>query len=155
MNINKLKHYAFGLAILTSVTWADRADYDSARDLAINAEKAISDQGTDVYTSINDRKDGFFDTDTKLYVFVIDADDKVIANGGSKDSIGKDFKDIKIDGGGTLADRIDDIKKTPEEQGWVSYSWEPADSDKTMSKHSYLIYNKKYDVVVGSGAYKQ
>lgn len=155
MNINKLKHYAFGLAILTSVTWADRAYYDSARDLAINADKALSDRGTDVYTLINDRKGVFFDPDTKNYVFVINADDKVIANGGSKDSIGKDVNDITIDDGRTLADRIDDIKKTAEGQGWACYSWEPADSDQTMSKHSYLIYNKKYDVLVGSGAYQQ
>lgn len=154
MKINKIQHYTFGLVMLTSVIWADRLDYDNARDLAINAEKSLNTQGTDVFKSINERKEGFYDTTGKLYIFVIDDKDKVIANGGNQDAIGNDVKDIKLDDGKTLADRIDEIKDLPQGQGWAGYLWEPADSDTKMSKQSYLIYNKEHDVVIGSGAYK-
>ena len=101
MNINKLQLYAFGLAMLTSVTWADRADYDNARDLAINAEHMFTKDGDGVLKSITDRKDGLFDTRTKHYVFVIDSNDKVIANGGNRASIGKYVNDIKTHDGRT------------------------------------------------------
>ena len=140
---------------LGSTTFADANVFDDARDMTIKANAYLNDNGRDVaFKTFNDRDEGFYDEKENLYVFVLDLNGNILAS-GEKDSIGMNISKEKTIYNNTKGYRIKQINESVQKQGWMSYSWDPLDSETKLPKSSYLIINDKTGLIVGVGAYEQ
>lgn len=152
---NYIKYTALSIA-LGSIAFAEQTVFDDARDMSIKANAYLTENGRDVaFKTFNDRAEGFYDEEKQLYVFVLDLEGNILANGGNKDSIGYHVRDDKTKNGESMADRIVQIDKSIQKQGWMEYSWDLPSSDIKQHKASYLIVNEKIGLIVGVGAYEK
>jgi len=91
----------------------------------------------------NNRKGAFNDRD--LYIFAVDFNGKVLAQGGNPKLVGKDFSKIPF-----IRDMIALAKSKG--SGWVDYKWTNPVTKKLESKTSYV--QRIDDYFLGCGVYK-
>ena len=91
----------------------------------------------------NNRKGAFNDRD--LYIFAVDFNGKVLAQGGNPKLVGKDFSKIPF-----IRDMIALAKSKG--SGWVDYKWTNPVTKKLQSKTSYV--QRIDDYFLGCGVYK-
>ena len=123
--------------------------YDQAQEMVDTAIALYGEEGPEAaWAAIADQGDARFH-DGELYVFVLDAENVMVAHGVDPALVGLDFDGIP-DGRGTDLGALNAESRTPDGV-WVEYWWpNPAtESDEPERKLSWNVFHDGYTFSVG------
>lgn len=88
-----------------------------------------------------------------LYLFVIQFDGVMVANGANKALVGKNVIDLKDANGASIVVDMRDIAKS-KGSGWYDYYFSNPTTKKVEPKSSYVVRIPGYEGYIGAGIYK-
>jgi cytochrome c len=89
----------------------------------------------------------------ELYIFALDFDGKMLANGGNPKMTGNNWKGAKDSKGKLFAVEMIDVAKA-KGSGWVEYSWTHPTTKKIQPKVTWVQRVEGADYFVACGIYK-
>ncbi len=149
-----MKKILFGFAIiafLCTLSVAYGATAEEAKALAEKAAVYVKTGGMEkALAEFNNPKGQYVKGD--LYVYAMNLDGKMLANGGNPKLAGNNWKEAKDATGKPFAKEMIEIAKKG--GGWVSYSWTNPVTAKVQPKDTYVKRVEGTDVFVACGLYK-
>ncbi|OWW18166.1 histidine kinase [Noviherbaspirillum denitrificans] len=145
--------FAFGLAAGAFVVPSfaeERATAEEAVALVKKAVRYIKENGREkAFADFNHPAGQFRDRD--LYIFVLDFEGKVLAQGANPRMVGKNILDLRdVDGKYFVKSYLGIARE--KSHGWEEFKWLNPSNAAIETKRAYV---ERYDdVVVGSGIYK-
>lgn len=125
---------------------------DEAKALVAKGLAHIKEVGIDKAAADFTAKDGGWQQ-KDLYIIVIKFDGTMVAHGGNKAMVGKNFIEMKDANGKLFTKEMGDVVKA-KGSGWVDYLFTNPVTKKTEQKSTYAVRIPGYDGYIGVGIYK-
>ena len=83
------------------------------------------------------------------YMFIADADDRMVAHGAMPELVGEDFKTVVSPAGYPVGE---EMVRDAGEGSWFSYDWPNPETGEDGAKHSWVVRHE--GILFGSGYYE-